>query len=339
MQTGSGTYKIKKRWSLSTLPNLIFTLLICAIGWYIGYYNSIGLPFGNDSGETVLWNGICGFLTDEKYAYITGFLLLFLAAALLQRFNFRFVIFRGKTILPFLLFLLLNSVNPDFFPIRPISVALFFLIFALFELYGSYQNPMSIGKMFNMMFFLGVSSLVWPYTLWFLPVFWIGMYQFRILNVRTFLATLLGLFTVFWFVLGWSVLKHEMTIFVNIVQCLSEIRIIFAVESWLAKLPMFLICGMFMIVFPIYNSVQESESSTRTRHFLSFLLMFGFFSFFLSLFYASDFVDFECVFYLSASIIASYSFSGKYGIVSFLIYFLLMAVLIVLLFMRLWNFL
>ena len=339
MQTGSGTYKNKKRWDISTLPNLIFTLLLCVACWYIGYYNSVGWPLQSGRGDTLLWKVVCGFLKDEKNTYIFGFTFLFLAAALLQRFNFRFVIFRGKTMLPFLLFLLLNSVNPDFFPIRPISLVIFLMIFALFELYGSYQNPASIGRMFNMMFYLCVGSIVWPYILWFIPVFWIGMYQFRILNVRTFLASLLGFFTVFWFVLGWCVLKHDMTVFVNIVQCLSDIRIIFAAESWLAKLPMFLICGLFMIVLPIYISLQESESSIRTRHFLSFLLMLGFFSFFLSLFYAFTFVDFECVFYLSASIVASYSFSGKYGIVSFLQYYLLMAVLIVLLFMRLWNFL
>jgi hypothetical protein len=336
---GTGIYKNKKKLSISNLPNLILTLLICAACWYLGYNSWIGFPVKSGSGDTYLWNVICGFLTEKKYTYLTGFTLLFLAAALLQRFNFRFVIFQGKTMLPFLLFLFLNSVNPDFFPIRPISIVLFLMIFALFELYGSYQNPSVVGRMFNMMFYLCVGSLVWPYILWFIPVFWIGMYQFRILDVRTFSATLLGLFTVFWFVLGWSVLKHDMTIFINIIQCLSDIHIVFARESWLAKLPILFVFCLFMIVMPVYVSLRESESSIRTSHFLSFLLIFGVFSFFLSFIYESAFVDIECVFYLSASIIASYSFSGKHGIVSFFLYYFIMAVLIILLFVRLWNYL
>ena len=338
MRNETGTYnKSKKRWNISTLPNLIFTLLICVACWYIGYEYWIGFPVRSDSGTSLLWNAVCGFLTDRNYAYFAGFILLFLAAALLQRFNFRFVIFRGKTMLPFLLFLLLNSVNPDFFPVRPASVAIFPIMFALFELFGSYQNPVATGRMFNMMFYLCVGGLIWPYLLWFIPIFWIGMYQLRIWNMRTFTATLLGLFTFFWFVLGWSIWKHDWAVLNNMMQCLSDIRIVFVNKSglteWLKPLGFLLL----MVVLWFHISSQDSESSIRTRHFLSFLFMLGLYAFALSLFYAFTFVDFECMSYLSASIIASYSFSGKYGIVSFLLYYLIIAVLIVFLFIHLWN--
>ena len=337
MQTGVGTYKNKRRWHISTLPNLIFTLLICFACWYIGYEYWIGFPVRSDSGASLLWYAVCGFLTDKDYTYIAGFTLLFLAAALLQRFNFRFVIFQGKTMLPFLLFFLLNSVNPDFFPVRPVSVAIFPFMFAMFGLFGAYQNPVTTGRMFNMMFNLCVGSLIWPYLLWFIPVFWIGMYQFRILNIRMFSASLLGLFTVFWFVLGWCVWKYDFAIFINIVQCLSDIHIVFAGKSWLTEWIKPLCYFFFMLVLLFHILSQESESSIRTRHFLSFLFTLGLYAFALSLFYAFTFVDFECVCYLSASLIASYSFSGKSGIVSFLLYCLIITMLIIFLFIRLWN--
>ena len=221
---------------------------------------------------------------------------------------------------------------------RSISFAIFLMIFALFELYGSYQNPTSIGRMFNMMFYLCVGSFVWPYILWFIPVFWVGMYQFRILNVRTFSATLLGIFTVFWFVLGWSILKHDMVIFIHIAQCFSDIHLVFVDEALFAKLPMYLLLfGLCMIILPVYISLYESENVIRTRHFISFLFMLGLSSFLLSLLYAPVFVNFECVFYLSVSIIASYAFSGKHEIVSYSVYYLVVAALIIFLFIRLWN--
>ena len=338
MRIDSGIYKNKKRLNISSLPNLLFTLLICAVCWYAGYDNWIGFPVKSDSGTSLLWHAVCDLLTDKNNTYFAGFTLLFLAAALLQRFNFRFVIFQGKTTLPFLLFLILNSVNPFFFPIRPVSIAIFPVIFAMFELFGSYQNPMATGRMFNVMFYLGMGSLICPYLLWFIPVFWIGMYQFRILTVRTFSASLLGGFTVFLFVLGWCVWKHDFGIFINIALCLSDIHIAFTNESLLTEWPKPICIFIFMLVLLFRISSQESEKSIRTRHFLSFLFMFGFSSFFLALIYASTFVDFECVCYLSASIIASYSFSGKYGIASFLLYYLVIAMLIILLFIRLWNF-
>jgi hypothetical protein len=337
MRTEAGTYKSKKRLSISALPNLIFTLLICVTCWYFGYEHWIGFSVRSGGGTSILWSEICNLLTDKKYIYFTGFALLLLAAALLQRFNFRFVLIQGKTSLPFLFFLLLNSLNPHFSPIQPISIAIFLIIFALFELFGSYQNPDALGRMFNMMFYLCTGSLIWPYLLWFIPVFWIGMYQFRILNMRTFSATLLGFLTFFLFMSGWSIWKHDSAVFVNIAQRLSDIRIIFInvsqLTEWIKPL-----CFFFFMVFLLFSiSSQETEKSIRTRHFLSFLFLFGFFSFFLSLFYASTFVDFECVFYLSAALLASYSFSGKYGIVSFLLYYLFISLLISFLFVHLWN--
>ena len=339
MRTDTGAYKRKKRLSISALPNLLCTILICIACWYLGYDYWIGFPVRSDGSTSLLWNAICVFFTDKDYTYYTGFVLLLLAAAILQRFNFRFVICRGKTALPFLFFLLLNSVNPDFFPIRPVSVAVFLIIFALFELFGSYQNQAAVGRMFNMTFFLCTGSLIWPNMLWFIPVFWIGMYQFRILNMRTFSATILGLFTFFLFLLGWSVWKRDSSVFVNMAQCLSDFRIIFVNETRLTEWPKPLCFFFFMIVLLFHISSQEIESSIRTRHFLSFLFLFGFYSFIVSLFYATTFVDFECIFYLSTALLASYSFSGKYGAFSFSLYYLIIVVLIIFLFIRLWNFL
>ena len=332
-------YQSKKGVSASSLPNVIFTLLICVACWYLGYYYRIGFPVQSNSGTSLLWNFVCTVLTERKYVYIAGFSLLFLAAASIQRFNFLFVITKGRTILPFLLFLILNSVNPDFYPIHPISIALFLLILAIFELFGSYQNPTVTGRMFNIMVYLCAGSLIWPYLLWFIPIFWIGMYQFRILNTRTVLSSLLGIFTICWFVLGWCVWKHDFGVFTNIFQCISEIELFFLKESWLYEYLTPLCIFLFMIVLSVHISLQEFENTIRTRNFLSFLLILGFLSFMLSLCYISSSVDFICVFYLPVSVISSYLFSEKYGIAANFFYYLLMALLIISLFIRLWNFL
>jgi hypothetical protein len=300
----------------------------------------MGFPVQSGDGASLLWNAICSILPSGiNHLYLMGFFLLCLGAGLIQRFNFLFVIIKEKTTLPFLLFLLLNSANPDFYPIRPISVALFPLIFALFELYSSYQNPKVINRMFNIMVYLGVGSLVWPHLLWFVPVFWIGMYQFRILNTRTFAASLLGLFTACWFVLGWCVWKHDYAVLSNILYCITDIRIFFTQESWLIAWLAPLCAFLIMIALYVNISFLKHENTIRSRHFLSLLLLFGIVSFVLSMFYASNIDNFLCVFYLSLSIIVSYFFSGRYGIVASLLYFLLAMVLILLLVVRIWNFL
>jgi len=332
-------FKREKRLNLSGLPNIIFTLLICVVCWIVGFYHQMGVPLRSGNGFSLLWETICQILPAGKInLYLIGFCLLCLGAALLQRLNFLFVIIKEKTTLPFLLFLLLNSVNPDFYPLRPVSFVIFPLIFAMFELYSFSQKPKAISRMFNMMVYLGAGSLVWPYLLLFTPVFWIGMYQFRILSVRTLAASLLGLFTVCWFALGWCVWKHDFGVFANIIQCIADIRIIFAEESWMLEWLAPLCIFFFMIILSIHITLLKQDHTIRARNFISFFMLFGVVSFILSLFYAPNLTDFLCVFYLPASIIAASTFSGKQGIVTFLLYYLLMALLILLLFVRLWNF-
>ncbi|MDR0795983.1 MAG: hypothetical protein LBE79_08050 [Tannerella sp.] len=323
--------------SISSLPNMVFTFLVCLMCWYVGYDLRIGFPVTGSDSTSLIWDVFCGFLTDRNFVYLAGFSLLLLSASFIQRIHFIFMIVQGKTTLPFLLFFLLNSANPDFYPIHPGSIAIFLLIFAIFELFGSYQNPSSTGRIFNLMVSIGVGSLIWPHLLLFIPVFLIGMYQFRILNTRTFFAGILGLLTVFWFVLGWCVWKSDFTVFTNLAQCLSEIHIVFTNESrlsvWLKPLFFFFL----MIVLLFHISTQESERTIRTRHFLTFIFMLGFYSFILSLLYAPVFVDFEYLFYLSVSIIASCSLSGN-GIRSYLFYYLLITLLIGAYILKLWIF-
>ena len=334
-------YKREKKLNLSGLPTIIFTFLICAACWIIGYYGLTDSPVRSGSGaSSLLWDVVCRILPMEIHKhYLIGFFLLCLGAAFLQRFNFLFIIIKEKTTLPFLLFLLLNSVNPDFYPFQPVSLAMFLLLFALFELYGSFQKSNAIGRIFNMMVYLSIGSLLWPYLLLFTPVFWFGMYRFRILSFRTFMASLLGVFTVGWFVLGWCAWKHDWGVFINFAQCIADIRFVFTQESrlleWLT--PFWVL--FFMIVVSIHISLLKHENTSRTHHFIFFLLIFGVFSFIVSMFYAPNSANFQCIFYIPASIIVSSAFSGKYGIATFLLFYLFMLLLIVLFFVRIWNFL
>jgi len=332
-------YKREKSLNLSGLPNIIFSMLICVACWGGGYFFMVGFPVGGEADSTVLWDAICRLMPKRiDHLYIMGFILLCMGAMMLQWFNFLFVIVKEKTTLPFLLFLLLNSLNPGFYAIRPISFALFLLFFAMIELFGSYQNPKTVSRMFNMMVFLSAGSLVWPYLLWFIPFFGIGMYQFRVLNGRTFAAALLGLFTTGWFVLGWCVWKHDFTVFINLFQCMIDVRFIFIQESWLITWLAPLCVFVCMIFAFIHIALRKHENTIRSRIFFSFLLMISIASFVISVWYASSFDDFVCVFYIPASIIFAYFLSGKYRFGAFLFYYLPLSLFILLCWVRLWNF-
>ena len=103
------------------------------------------------------------------------------------------MLIREKTLLPFLFYALLTSTNPDFFPLKSTSVGVFCLILALYQLFTSYHDPDATDKAYNASLIISIGSLLWIHILWFLPLFWLGMYNFRTLNIRTFVASLFGI--------------------------------------------------------------------------------------------------------------------------------------------------
>jgi hypothetical protein len=341
MSTRSRRYvsSYRRKWqNASALPTIIVTLLVCVACWVFGYSHKIGFPVQRDACSSLVWEIVLGWLSGGLSAYLIGFLLLLLAAGLIQRLNYLFMIIQGKTTLPFLIFLLLNSVIPDLFPVHPVSLALPLLLFAMFELFGSYQRPDAIGRIFNMMFYIGLGSLIWPYALWFAPVFIVGLYLFRILNSRTLGAALLSLLTFFMFVSGWCLLKNDFALLTNLATCLTDIHLLFTNVSWITDWPTLVFFFLILLFLSIHVSLEETERTIRTRQFLTFLFLFGFVSFLLSLLYAPHYIEFVVVFFVPVSIVGSKYFSEKYGVTAFLSYYFLMALMVISLLLRSWNF-
>lgn len=192
---------------------IIYVLGICLLCWVVGYLTSLGYPVYEEKGDTPLWVLLCRLLPNKLFTYVIGFALMLGGAFLLHRANYALVLIRDKTLLPFLLFILLLSTDAYFFPLKSTSVGVFCLIFAMYQLFTSYHDPEATGKPFKASFIIGLGSLLWVHLLWFLPVFWYGMYRFRSLSPKTFAASLIGVITIYWFVFGWSVWKEDYTPF------------------------------------------------------------------------------------------------------------------------------
>jgi hypothetical protein len=264
-------------------------------------------------GDTFLWTLICRTLHGKIPVYLAGLLLMCGAAGLLQRANALLLIIREKTLLPLLFFVLLNSLSPVFAPFHPASVAGFFLFFAILELLPSYQNPYEVRNMFNGTFYLGIGSLIWTNLLWAVLLFWIGMSIFRILNSRSFVASFLGIFTVYWAALAWCLWTDNFSIFSNILHNLKDVHFIFADKP-------FLIQGLGITGIAIVTGVmsarilyQKFDNSLRSRHFLSFLFTSGFYSFLLLLFYKQELTANLSIFYIPASALIAYFFSSLHN--------------------------
>ncbi|MDR3194744.1 MAG: hypothetical protein LBT76_05580 [Tannerella sp.] len=331
-----GIYGKKRTQSLSKLPVLLLTLFAGVSCWIFQYYCA-GDPLEPVS-ATPLWHWMSGLLTDRRSVYLAGMILLFASAGLLQRANYYLLIIREKTKLPFLLFFLLNSANFGFVPLRPVSVAVFFVLLCMVELFKSCQDgktEMTQGNAYKAMFCLGVGSLIWVQLFWMIPLFWYGMYQFRLLNVRTFAVSILGMITVYWLLGGWCAWKHDLSALTDVFRSASAINIpslreLLSAERLITPASAFILT----VIVDISLRFHKANAGLRTRRFISFLLTsMKYLLPFLFLFETLE-TDFLCLFYLPASFLTAYVFSNTFGKAAPLYYGLLLVVSVVLLAVR-----
>ncbi|MDR1938634.1 MAG: hypothetical protein LBQ73_09105 [Tannerellaceae bacterium] len=303
-----------KRYSVDTPLNYILLLGTSFFFWVAGYMDSVGYPVYSEVSATPLWDLVCRMLPNKTVTYLIGLLLTVGGAFLIHRANYMLVIIREKTLLPFLLYVLLISTNPNFFPLNSTSLGIFCLILAFYQLLTSYHDSGAIRKTFNAAFFIGVGSLLWVHILWFFPIFWWGMYNFKVLNLRTFLASIAGVGVVYWFLLGWCVWQHDFTPFsvpfasllkAGLPDDFGSSRLI----DWIHILYV-----AFLTAIAIVNiMLHEHDDTLRTRRFLSFLVMLSAASLCLFLLYrqlSDEFLDVAC---MPVSILVAHFFTVEKG--------------------------
>ena len=75
---------------------------------------------------------------------------------------------------------------------------------AIVLLFQIYQQPYATGRTFYAFLFIGVASLAFVQTLWYVPVLWLLMgTQLQALSWRAWLASILGVAAPYWFMALW----------------------------------------------------------------------------------------------------------------------------------------
>lgn len=335
----NSSYYHSRKYMLTGTTTFVSVIIACIACWVVSYLKSVGYPVYGEVTAPPLWNAICQALPGKAFTYLIGMLLMFGGAFLLHRANYILVLIREKTLLPFLFYVLFISTNPDFLPLKSTSLGVFCLILAIYQLFTSYHNPEATGKAYNAALLIGIGSLLWIHILWFIPLFWIGMYNFRTLNIRTFLASLLGAGTVYWFLLAWCLWFRDFTPFTIPFATLFKIRFFFSAEIGIAAWAG--IGGILLLttVSAVNIITHEYEDVLRTRQFLYFLITMTVWAFALYLLYAQaseEFLETACI---PVSILIAHFFTVVRNKIAFWTFYATIALYIALLFLRIWNFL
>ena len=324
--------------TLSDRPTLLITFAICFLCWGAAYFYSVGFPLEVVDSVFPVFGIICRLLGNSFIVYAGGVLFLILIAFILQRISDIENLIRERTRLVFMLFILFTSTNMGLLPFKEVTVVILCLVFMLHELFSTYQLSEATGRLFNAGVLVGFGGLFMPQVLWYVPLLWVGMYQFRSLSFRSFWASLVGVMIIYWLVLAWCVWKHDFSMFSMFYSSLTDFDFFSVLLSF--RYGQIGSCCIVLLLFLsfFYVKMDAFNNRVRVRFMLSFLLNMSVWSLLLICMYGSHADSFLAILYLPVSVLIAYFMESLRNRVRFMVYYLLLAVCAFSFMMRLWNY-
>lgn len=83
---------------------------------------------------------------------------------------------------------------------QPGMILMLCMLLSYFTLFSAYQIEDSATLVYVSFLYLGIGILIYPQTVWLVPVYWISVYILRAINSRSICASVLGLITPLWVV-------------------------------------------------------------------------------------------------------------------------------------------
>ncbi|MDR2804676.1 MAG: DUF6427 family protein [Dysgonamonadaceae bacterium] len=221
-------------------------------------------------------------------------------------------IVRQKTLLPAFFYVWLTGTNPVCFYNLRGSISAFLIVPCLAFLFHSYHNPRSQRNMLNISLILTLGSFYWAPLLFFFPLFWQGMYRFKIFNFKNFFAGVLGIVLIFLFLFAWSVYKGDETVFEQILSGWSvvcDFRVdSLDVKGWVRiafVMLLFILSGVRIFMAGISEKVQ-------TIHILSYLYMLAGILFVVFFFQNQWTPEWLLILYIPVSLLMAHYFTYTY---------------------------
>ncbi|MDR3246922.1 MAG: hypothetical protein LBT50_10910 [Prevotellaceae bacterium] len=316
----------KRNRVLPEKPAMAITFVICLICWGISYFHSEGLPISSK------------ILIYKEIAYIVGLLAVLTVGFVIQRINDLEMFVRERTRLPFMLFLLFFSTNAGLLPASEATIVIVCMVAFLYELFKSYQIPEATIRFFNASVYLGFAGLFVPQILFFVPLMWVGMYHFRVLELKSFLASLTGVMTVYWILLAWCVWTGDFSIYTGCYKELIHFNF-FSVKS-LFQYHGLALSGILIltVISCFYVKIDSFSNNVRTRMMLSFLINISVLSVILIFLYGDKADILQAVLYLSDAVLIAYFFTTAKIRAKLVLYYFMLILLLFSFISSLWSF-
>ncbi|MCD8029419.1 MAG: hypothetical protein LUF85_00905 [Bacteroides sp.] len=223
-------------------------------------------------GET--GNHLLPFVLPDGLGWAVSFLLYIFAGYLLIALNNTFGLIRIRASVQSAIFLLLIGICPALHLFYTGSLLPVPLLLSLYFLFRSYQHHKASGNLFYSFCFLGISTLLLPPLIWFIPLWLLGAYNLQCLTLKSFFASLTGWFFPYWFLLGHAYFYSEMELFYGPFRQLTTFYPIRQILE--LSIPQWSILGFLLIIYIVstcHTFFKGYQDKIRTRSYLHFLTL------------------------------------------------------------------
>jgi len=192
---------------------------------------------------------------------------------------------------------------------NPQYISTLLILFAIDILFSTYLSFNASGRAYAIGFLLALASLFTFTTILYLPIFWIGFKYMRCFKFKTFVASLIGVLSVYWILLFFCLWLKDLDTFLAPFQTFYPILGNLYREIEYGEI---VILGFFVVVLVITMIDYISNSyhdKIQIRASLSFLYLLTFLSIFSFLFVIYNPLLNIFVFLLGSSMVLSHFFS------------------------------
>lgn len=225
-------------------------------------------------------------VTGDVYKFWITFAIQIGIAVSLVLISYEYQLIKKRTFLPAILFLIFTTSNPVLYDNLEGAISAFAMILCVGITFKNYHNPKSQTDSLNIALILTTGSVFcWQPLIFFIPLFWIGLWWFRAFNARSFFASLLGISTVCLFLFSWCLYIDDFNYFSDKILYMKEV---FSVEwivlqwyDWIVT-AFFVVLSLLSAMNIFLSGFSEKVKTTLFFKFLYLLLvvLFAFTCFF-----------------------------------------------------------
>jgi hypothetical protein len=318
----------RREGTLPEKPAMAVTLVTCLTCWLTGYFYPAVFPL-NSTGKIFI---------NREISCTVGLLAVLTVGFAIQKINDSEMLIRERTRLPFMFFLLFFSTHAGLPPVSAATAVILCFVFLLGELFRTYQKPEATVSFFNVGAYLGFASLFVPQMLFFAPAIWLGMYNFRSLEAKSFLATLTGILTIYWILLAWCLWTRDFSFYAEWFNDLIRIRF-FPVASLLQYHRWALMEILILTLISCFQVKRESfYNNVRPRMMLSLLINISLMLVLMILLYGDRTDIFQAILYLPVAVLIACFLNTVKKRIRFVLYYFILIPLLFSFIAFIWNF-